>query len=253
MRTHHLLPVLPTLVLAACSLPTYTAAKVVDVKLPVAGVREIVCSSHNGGITIVGDPAATEIALHAEVEIRAFSQEDASAQLAATAVTHDVVDGRLVVKGTHPAALSGKIATFRFTLTVPSQLALQLDTHNGDLVVRGLDGALQLETHNGEIRVDGASPRLAITTHNGDVQIDASGVGALDGEVQSHNGEITLTVAAARGTRLDAATHNGQVRWPDDAAEASYEDRHLRCRLGDGKGTLVLRTHNGEVAVRRPR
>ncbi len=236
---------------ASCSLPTCEAKKVVDVDVPAAGLRTIDCESRNGGIRIVGDPACTMVALRADVRIRALTDEEAAAALARMSVTHEVVDGRLVVRGVSPEPLGGMIPSFEFALVVPPAVAARLGSHNGSLDVRGVDGDMQLETHNGGISVLSRTHRVDATTHNGNVTIRRDGDGALGGNVESQNGAITVEVGPDVHTTVDASTHNGRLAWPDDASDVRRDGSTFSCRLGDGAGKLGIVTHNGDVTIRR--
>lgn len=236
---------------AGCSLPTHVASKTIDLQLPIAGVQAIDCESHNGAITIIGDPMATTISLHAEIAVRAFSPSDASALLVQTSVDQNVVDGQLVVRCKHPEALGGRIVTFSCTLRVPPALGATLLSHNGMIDVRGIDGDLHVESHNGAIVAVSRAHRIDATTHNGEVTLRCDGEGDLDGSIESHNGAITIDLATGARTTVDASTHNGRLAWPADALDVRREDSTLSCRFGDGAGHLAIVTHNGDVNIRR--
>lgn len=245
---HRTLPLLLCFAAAACSSPRFRASKTVDFVLPATGVQSLVCRTHNGGITVTGDVTTTEISLRAEITIRAHSQVEADATLSAMDVVRETVDGQLRVSGKHPEPLNGMVATFSFTLRVPARMAVQLESHNGDLLVRDTDGPLHLETHNGSIEAKGVTDRVAVTTHNGDIVLSLAGADRLDGTVESHNGDISLHLDGA-GTMLEASTHNGTIRCNAATADAVHGKDHLRCRIGDGKGALSLSTHNGNVRI----
>ncbi|MFY9342502.1 MAG: DUF4097 family beta strand repeat-containing protein [Planctomycetota bacterium] len=236
---------------AACAFPNHKASKVVELSLPAAAVERLQCESHNGGITVNGDPAATDIGLRAELSVRGFSQEEADANLHLLEVGQETKDGTLRIFGKYPSGeLLNRSPSFSFTLKVPQRMAVQLESHNGDIVADGVQGPAKLETHNGDIGGALRTGNLSATTHNGDVTLRIAGDGALDGEVTSHNGDIDLQLAEGLGTSLEASTHNGRVTPPSKLVDASLSRRKLKCRIGDGKGRLVVDTHNGDVLIR---
>lgn len=246
------LPLLLLPVLAAgCVYPNYKASKVVEFTIPAGNLQTIDCQSHNGDITVNGDPAVTEIALRAEMSVRGYSQAEADANLHLLEVGREETAGLLKIWGKYPSGeLNNRSPGFRFTMKVPQRLALQLVSHNGDLNVQGTEGTARFETHNGDIGGSLQTNQVVATTHNGDVVLKLAGAGALDGEVTSHNGDIELTLAEGFGTRLAASTHNGRVTPPARIAEASVGKRSLAGSLGDGKGRLVVESHNGNVTFR---
>lgn len=250
MRSTPLL-LLTSVLAASCVFPNYKATKVVELTLPADKLERLQCESHNGDITVSGDAAATEIALRAEMSVRGVTQDEADSNLHLLEVGHETTGGTLRVFGKYPSGqLNNHSPSFRFTLKVPSALATQLVSHNGDIDTVGTVGAAKLETHNGNIGGVLRTGSLLAVTHNGDVKLRVDGQGPLDGEVTSHNGDIELTLGENLGTMLEASTHNGRVTPPDRIVDASFSKRRLSCRLGDGKGKLVVDTHNGDVVIR---
>lgn len=249
MRTYLLL--LPCALAAGCIFPQYKAEKTLEFTLPIAGLTKLRCESHNGDITITGDATATTIALRADLSVRGHSQAEADANLHLLEVVREQIGDTLRIHGKYPAAeLTNRSPGFRFTMTVPPDLAVQLTSHNGDVAAVGMSGSTAIETHNGDVKGSLATNHVVATTHNGDVELKLSGEGPLDGELRSHNGDIEVVVDERLGTRLEASTHNGRVTPPARVQDASFGKRRLTCRLGDGKGKLVIDTHNGDVVIR---
>jgi hypothetical protein len=235
----------------ACVFPNYKASKVVELKLPAAQIERLHCESHNGDITVTGDATASEISLQAELTVRGYSQEEADANLHLLEVAHEASGGTLHVFGKYPRSeLNNRSPSFRFTLRVPTAMAVELSSHNGDIAATGIAGTAKLETHNGDIGGTLRTNHVVAETHNGDVDLRIDGDGALDGSVTSHNGDIDLVLASGLGTQLKASTHNGRVTPPANTADATVGKRRLTCRIGDGKGQLVVDTHNGDVVIR---
>lgn len=236
---------------AGCVFPNYQASKVVEFTIPAADLQKIDCQSHNGDIIVSGDPAASAVALRAELSVRGYSQAEADANLHLLEVCHEEALGTLRVWGKYPEGeLGNRSPSFRFSMKVPPRLALQLLSHNGDVEATGTAGPVAIETHNGDIGGSLRTHHVVATTHNGDVDLRLEGDGALDGEIRSHNGDIAVALADGLGTSLEATTRNGRVTPPVRVAEASIGKRSLRCSLGDGKGRLVVETHNGNVVFR---
>jgi hypothetical protein len=242
------LAVLPFALVAACSFQRFSASKVVDYGLPTGDVQRLLCQSHNGDITVIGDAAATEITVHAEITARAGSQAEADALLHQLDVRRDVADGSLTVAGNGPQTGWTESSVFAFTITLPPATALELLSHNGELRLQGTAGDVQAETHNGGITGDVAGSRLTAVTHNGDVRLALRGAPREAG-VETHNGEVVIDLAATPGLRIEAATHNGRI-CDLPLQETTRKDNRLSGRLGDGKGTLRVTTHNGDVVLR---
>ncbi len=234
---------------AACSFQSFSASKTVDYMLPAADVQRLACQSHNGAITVQGDAAATEIALHAEITARAPSQVEADALLHQLDVQRDVVAGCLTVAGKGPQTGWTASSVFAFTITVPPHVAVELQSHNGDLQLRGTTGDAQLESHNGEITGDVAGSHVTAVSHNGGVRLLFGGA-TREASIETHNGEVVVDLAPGQGLQVEAATHNGSVRCDLPLENATRKQNQLAGRLGDGKGLLRITTHNGDVVLR---
>lgn len=243
------LAVLPLTLVTACSFERYRATKVVDYALPTTGVEQLVCRSHNGGITVVGDATATEIRVRAEITALASSQVDADALLHQLDVQRDTVDGHLQVAGIGPGSTWTQSSVFAFTITLPPRTTLDLRGHNGDLRLQGTAGDVQAETHNGRILGAAAGARVRAITHNGGVELDLRG-GGREVDIETHNGQVVVALDASHSALVEASTHNGQIRCELPLQDVERERRHLTGRLGDGKGTLRVSTHNGDVVLK---
>jgi len=243
------LAILSFLLVAACSFQRFSATKVVDYALPNTGIEQLVCRSHNGGITVIGDATATEIRVRAEITALASSQAEADALLHQLDVQRDTVDGQMKVAGIGPGSTWTQSSMFTFTITLPPRTTLDLRGHNGDLRLQGTAGDVQAETHNGRILGAAAGARVTAITHNGGVELDLRGGGREVG-IETHNGQVVVTLDADHGARVEASTHNGQIRCELPLQDVERERRHLTGRLGDGKGTLRITTHNGDVVLK---
>ncbi len=97
-----------------------------------------------------------------------------------------------------------------YAITIPPGVTTQLQTVNGDVRVRDLDGSLALESVNGAIDARGVRGTLQAETVNG--SIGAVALGLSDPiELQSVNGSITLTLPKDAQFDLMAETMNGTI------------------------------------------
>lgn len=238
------------LLLAACTSPQFLASKVIELQLPVAGVGQLDCTTHNGDIEVTAGDAVDTIRLRAELKVRGYTQAEADENLNLMSVVHEQAGDVLKVRGEWPRGeLMNRSPSFRFTVTVPARLGLALETHNGDVETSGTEGPLTVTSHNGDIVGNVRSPDVHANTHNGDITLSI-GEGVLDGEVTTHNGSIVITLGEQPNGWLEASTHNGRIAPPARSADATIERRSLRCRLGNGDGKLSVTSHNGDIVFR---
>ena len=100
----------------------------------------------------------------------------------------------------------------RYELTVPPGVEVALQTVNGDVKVRDLDGEMKLESVNGMIEVRGVRQSLEAQTVNGSISAIAQAVGRDSSlSLESVNGAITLTLPKNAQFDLSAETMNGTI------------------------------------------
>lgn len=243
------LPLAASALFACCSAPRFAASRAVDYEIPVVSVQRLACETRNGGITVVGDPTAQVVRLHAEFTARAGSQDDANALLNQLDVKIDVNDGFMDAKEIGPDGGWTTSTSCSFTITLPVSTPVSLVSHNGDVRVTGTQGDVRAESHNGEVTADTAAASVAAVTHNGNVHLSLRGE-LREATVESHNGEVVVECDAPARAAVDLATHNGSIRCPDGMRDATSGKGWLKGRLGDGKGTLLVKTHNGDIVLR---
>lgn len=240
----------PLLCVSACTFPRFEATKVVEFSVSAHDLEAIRCGSHNGGVVATGQDGDV-VQVRVELAVRGESEAEAAANLELLAIGQDRQGGRLHLYGSYPQdRLRNRSPSFAFTLWVPPRLALQLESHNGDLEVRGVHGAIDLTTHNGAVTVEIGGPRVQATTHNGAVTAELTGTGGLDGSLLSHNGDVIVVANGDRDAAVTASTHNGRVSVQGPFVAGQQGRRSAQVRLGSGHGQLSATSHNGDVVLR---
>lgn len=141
-------------------------------------------------------------------------------------------------------------ASVRYTITVPRKTSLDLETVNGRIEVRDVEGVMDLETTNGKIEVVRASGRVNAETTNGgiDVQLTATTSGPM--ELETTNGGVQLELPASFRANLDARTTNGSIKSDFPITVQGTIDRNrLSGAINGGGEALRIRTTNGGIKV----
>ena len=248
-KTFLLLP----LFAAACSYPSFVASKTLKLEVPVEDAARLECRTHNGDITVTTGEATDKVLVRAELKVRGHTQEEADGNLHQMSLRHQNVEGTLrLIRDLPSSQLRGFSPSYTFTLMVPSDFALDLQTHNGDVATSGTRGALKAHSHNGDIKSQVASDEVELDTHNGDIQLAIVGINRIDSRIVTHNGDVQVFVPEDASGWVDAHTHNGRIRLPDGVREASINRRSARGRFGpeDAEGQVYVKTHNGNVEIR---
>lgn len=235
--------------LPSCSFANYRAERTLDRSESAEGLAALVCTTHNGAITVRGIPGRDSIGVSAQLIAHGESEEDARDHVAQLDVRLERSGNELVIKSVAPSSLPWNASpTFAYTIDAPTGLALRLETHNGHVDVRGATSEIQVMTHNGGVRADIGSDSLQIETHNGEIELRLQGSGPVRGTLTSHNGGIEVDLGP-RAAVVEASSHNGQLNASGGRVEYRSE-RQMRSVHGEGGGELRVETHNGGVRVR---
>ena len=123
-----------------------------------------------------------------------------------------------------------KYSGVSFEVTVPVLADVEVDTSNGAITIRGIEGQFSLDTSNGAIDLIDLVGVINADTSNGRIDVDrASGVLNLE----TSNGAIDIEDVEAT---VNAHTSNGRI----DFSGVLLGDRHQ------------MRTSNGAITVRVP-
>ena len=100
----------------------------------------------------------------------------------------------------------------RYELTVPPGVDVSLQTVNGDVRVRDLDGQVHVESVNGQIEARGLKKSLEAQTVNGPIEASSVAVSRdTSFSLESVNGPITLTLPKNAQFDFSAETMNGTI------------------------------------------
>ncbi len=216
-----------TLLLALAALPQGT-----DTTIAVRGATRLELSSLEGTITV-------RTWNRPDVRIEADHDDDTRIAVETGGRTLEV----------HARSRYGP-AEVTWRLTIPADLALELSSQDGDIVIEGARGEVSATTVEGSITLRGGTGFIALQSVEGDIDLsDVSGEASLntvDGAIRVRNakgvlkanvvdGDITLDEVTA--SRVEANSVDGSIR--------------LSGTLQPG-GRYSLTSHDGDVTVIAP-
>jgi DUF4097 and DUF4098 domain-containing protein YvlB len=145
---------------------------------------------------------------------------------------------------------SGSVA---YELSVPADVELDsIETVNGDVRIRAVDGTVKASTVNGGLDVENLSADVSLETVNGKITaaFDALGEGQRV-NAEAVNGRIVILLPADAGARVTAETVNGSIDADDFGLEPEkgFVGRDLNGDIGDGGARLSLDTVNGSITI----
>jgi len=171
--------------------------------------------------------------------------------------------------------------TVTFRIHAPRHADLEVETENGPLAIRDVEGKLVARTHNGPLSLTNLSGDVDASAQNGPISIDG-GSGTM--KVRAANGPLSVDLGGASwsGGSLDATTKNGPLSlripraygsgvvvesrghgplscraegcerargaWRD--VDDRWDDTPRTIELGSGAQTVRLSTVNGPVTIK---
>ena len=228
--------------------------------------------THNGSITVTGSNVS-ECNLTATVEGRARTVEEAEDVVEQTELRFEHTNDGLVFVIKKPEVMINRSVSVSLDITVPREVNLKLETHNGAVKIfnitgqtvatthngkvsaNNISGTTRLVTHNGKIESREVSGDINCNTHNGGIETYYSQTSNPDSNISmvTHNGSIELTTPPDYSANIKASTHNGSINTDLPVTViGKVSKNNLTGRIGEGQaeGELDLQTHNGSIRIR---
>ncbi|MDQ3951182.1 MAG: DUF4097 domain-containing protein [Gemmatimonadota bacterium] len=219
-----------------------------DLTIPRTSGRLSVDGRLNGGIAVRGWDR-NEILVRAKIQTWAESEAEARRLAAAIRIRTD--DGRISAEESESRRRSGWSVSY--DVYVPRRSDLDLRTHNGGIVVEGVQGRIDVEALNGGVSIRNAQGNVRGGTTNGGVTLSLDGdrwVG--EGvDLETTNGGVTIIVPEGYSARLETGTVNGGMHVDFPITVQGMVGRRLTTTLGSGGPLIRVRTTNGGVTLRR--
>lgn len=234
-----------------------------------ADLKNLNVETHNGDIHITGNPNATQIEAVVTAKYGGFDRKSAeSCKDAIELVSESDPTGRhrLMPKWRRTRASDWQ-ACINYKILMPARLASTLTTHNGDIVVKDVDGPCEVETHNGDVHMAAQSSSvkvithngdvhvacdardLAVESHNGDIHVESPNANQVAGRISTHNGRIVMRLSDGASTELSCRTHNGRIRSELPWQVSEMSRYQVVGRLGQGGGRLEMESFNGDISL----
>ncbi len=189
-----------------------------------------------------------------EVEVHAVKSSQADARdLDQVKIEVESHPGEVDVHTRYPTGQGAEVAV-EYHIRVPNRVLLGcIQTVNGSLLVRGVDGGGVLKSVNGNVEVTESSGRFSAKTTNGDLRLELRHL--IDGapmNLETVNGSVVLGLPSNASADLNVRNMNGDLHsdFPVTSTESMPGARAFHGRLGHGGGGAIsVRTINGGIRL----
>jgi DUF4097 and DUF4098 domain-containing protein YvlB len=211
-------------------------------------------SWHNGSITIKTH-AGNDVTVSATRTVQRREREPVAARglrridSGLGGITVDSGSNNVITIGS-----SASLSTGSLEIEVPVKTNLNLESHNGARIsVDGVEGDIEATNHNGAVNVMNAAGSVVAYSHNGRVIVSFRDITAgKPMSFTSMNGSVDITLPPAAKADLKMRTDNGGI-WTDFELQksSSSADRTTTATINGGGAAFDLRTHNGNIYLRK--
>lgn len=126
---------------------------------------------------------------------------------------------------------------------------LAFQTVSGDLSA-SFEGGLQGQTVSGDIDIKTSTPgEIKIRSTSGDVQFQGPVSEGSSATISTVSGDVSVDLDQGSSAAIEADTVSGNIDCELDLAGLRKSGRSFSGKLGDGKGTLALKTVSGDVTI----
>ncbi|GAB5409597.1 MAG: hypothetical protein BalsKO_19620 [Balneolaceae bacterium] len=201
----------------------------------------------NGGISIKSWDK-NEIQIMAKVSV--YARRTDNAQAIADQVT---LQTNSKIKADIPSLDRKQNVSVSYRIYVPREIDLDLETYNGGISIRDVDGDIRFGTLNGGVRLTNLNGDVRGKTTNGGVKVELIGSEWI-GEglnVETTNGGVTLYIPEEYNAQLRTGTVNGSMDFDFPMMISGRFDKKLTTTLGDGGKTIRVVTTNGGIRIKR--
>ena len=205
----------------------------------------------NGNVDILGRSDAAAVRVTGEKKVGSNTRQDAQRRLNDIEIVVNERTDEIIIGTLQPDNTQGRNYVVDYTITLPVDLAVAAILLNGNIIVAGIDNDVLVNAINGNVRLEAIAGNALVNLTNGN--IDSEVVMPLTGSIEqaTTNGNITLAIPITTSADFSARVTNGNIGLDNlDLRDAVRTNQSLIGKLGDGDGTIELRTVNGNISMR---
>ncbi len=225
--------------------PDFARSEVFEHKYPLSSGGNFTLENVNGSVQVDGWEKE-------EVEVRAVKVAQGDPRdLERVQIDVESCPEHVLVRTKYPKG-EGVAVSVDYHIHVPYRVLLgSVETVNGSVLVRGVEGTGALRSVNGNVEVLDSSGRFSARTTNGNLRLELRRL--TDGgpmKIETVNGSVALGLPADARADLRVLSMNGEFSSElPVASEGSVSMPSFRGRIGSGGGEVSVRTINGGIRL----
>lgn len=213
------------------------AQETVEKRFRVDGLASLDLDNLRGEVKVIAGEG-DEYAIKAVKEVWGQGQEDAQARLEQLQVVMTQTGGRVSVQVVEPPevhviSIVSRGSRVSFEIVAPRRSDVRLNTREGQVIVRGIEGDLEVENRFAPVLIEDVVGAIVVNARDQDVTIARSGDRRANVEISNRFGELTIREMTA-----------SQVQIENRDGDVSLEDVQI-------EGPLKVEAHFGNLDLER--
>ena len=229
----------------------FTVVKILEDDFPVANHIRVHVEAITGEVVITGQQDAKRVMVTARLSVRSDSRKDAESHLDDLEIL--VTDGtnEILIETVQPENFNGRTYRVEYDITVPDSFEVEASQVSGTIAILDIQNSVEVSNKNGDVLLPGIVGGVVADVDNGGIEgtVILPVNEAIDLFVK--NGGLELSIPTSTSAEFSAAViGNGEIRVSDlELSDSSSTAKSLSGTLGDGEGSIALRTVNGNIEV----
>ncbi len=229
----------------------FTVVKILEDDFPVANHIRVHVEAITGEVVITGQQDAKRVMVTARLSVRSDSRKDAESHLDDLEIL--VTDGtnEILIETVQPENFNGRTYRVEYDITVPDSFEVEVSQVSGTIAILDIQNSVEVSNKNGDVLLPGIVGGVVADVDNGGIEgtVILPVNEAIDLFVK--NGGLELSIPTSTSAEFSAAViGNGEIRVSDlELSDSSSTAKSLSGTLGDGEGSIALRTVNGNIEV----
>jgi DUF4097 and DUF4098 domain-containing protein YvlB len=245
-----------TLLVGCCCVNIFDSFKskyerTVQVSAPITPGRTLDVYTDVGSITVTGGDF-TDCSVTAKIMAKASTEEKAQKLAEETQIKLEPADDRLKVKVEKPPMADKEVICISFSITVPRQTALDLESNVGELEIDNITEYIRAKTNVGKITCREIAGRINLTTNVGEVKVAyAKGApAACNADISTSVGKIEFAGPDNLSAAFHASANVGSIETSLPLTVIGKIGKSLNGTVGAGEGKVTLEANVGSIKIR---
>jgi DUF4097 and DUF4098 domain-containing protein YvlB len=204
----------------------------------------------SGTVTVTGNTGTTLISITAKRRVEAESVDDARECLKLLQINVQDLGNEVFVQTQQPKDTRGRNYIVDYTIVVPQTFRAQVTNVTGAVNVIAVNNAVLVNCVTGSVSLDrvAGDATVSLVTGKIDGKVTMQPNGVVD--FSTVTGSISLHIPTATSAQLTASLTTGTIGTSNLVFQSQTSSAtSLTGKLGDGKGTITLKTVTGSIDI----